>query len=211
MVCLAAKADVPVFGNMPDGVDTFSVGYSGDNMVSGAFGFTPQDNLDVNSVTLWLSGYSASTLQYMVPSVGIYSNQFVLAGPGMNEPNVNAQLASLNGPAPNDGSSAAFTFSAASGPIQLEANEEYWIWIRPEILGPFPTNGGANVLLESGGPPTGDATYNEFEMGEFGISSDAFTPAFTINVIPEPSEYALIGTGAVLVGFRRWRKWQRAV
>ena len=188
------RADVPVFGNTTNGVGSFAVGDLGNQLIqSGTFGFMPQENLAVSSVTLWLTGYTPSTEQYFDNlSVGIYGNMSGLEEGIANEPDVSMQLGSLDSPGPNDGSTAAFTFTDASGPIQLEAGQEYWIWLNFDFVS-F-SSGTTAVQWDGGGTPEGDAAYDGFEQVFFGLSpDDTFTPAFAINTVPEPSVMAFMG------------------
>ena len=195
----AAKADVQVFGNTTNGVGSFSIGVVNNDLFSGAFGFIPQENVGVSSVTLWLTGYTLSTEQYFDNLyIGIYGNT---TRSGINVPNVSVQLGTLTGPGPNDGSTAAFTFTDASGPIQLEAGQEYWISLDFDYV--MSVNGESVVEWDGGGTPSGDGTYDEFEEVHLGVfPDDTFTPAFTINTVPEPGPTAFMSL-AMLFGIGR--------
>jgi hypothetical protein len=213
LVCFAAKADVPVFGNSTNNTSAFQVGIAGDNTFGGAIGFTPLENLSVSSVTLWLSGYNGLSSYYSGPNGIVFTNQSYVVSIngngtafGYNTPGI--PLTPLNVPAPNDGSLAAFTFTVPSGSVALEAHQEYWVAISG-ITMPESFLYYNNSDWVGGGTPTGDAIYDgAVSQYSAGFTSSTDVPAFTINIVPEPSEYALVGAGVVLFGFRRWRIWQ---
>ncbi len=201
MLCLAAKADVPVFGTTTNGDEyAFQLGEpGGGSALGGAVEFTPAENLDVSSVTLWLTGYNAQNYSFIWADLCATSP---IAG--INQPG--ATLAFSINPEPNDGSIGAFTFNLSSGPITLDAGQEYWLLAAGYYQNP---QAGGMPLWVNGEDPTGDANYDGADFYTSGLfGTGAPMPAFTINVVPEPSEYALGGLGAVLLGFRRWRKWQ---
>jgi len=205
ITCMVAVADVPVFGNSTNSTSGFQVGIAGDNTFGAAIGFTPLENLSVTSVTLWLSGYNGLSTYYSGPAGIVFTNQSYIIGisgngtsSGFNHPGI--ELSPLNVPAPNDGSLAPFTFTVPSGTLDLEANQEYWVFIygitMPESFLYYNSSDWVG-----GGTPTGDAIYDgalSSFSADYTPSSDI--PAFTINVAPEPSEYALIGLGAVVLG-----------
>ena len=198
-----AKADVPVFGNNPlgppaPGDSGLNVGYFNyDVLQQIAVFFTPTENLQVGSVTLWVTGYSGSVAQNLNLNVGICNTEVL----GDTLTNVGTSIAQLTTPAPNDGSSASFTFADSAGSVTLQENEEYCFLVAGDPVVPHGVS-SAMVTLEEGDTPTGDAVYD----GAVYIQSqssfpDGDTPAFTINTVPEPSEYVLIGLGAIVFGF----------
>jgi hypothetical protein len=208
----AAKADVPVFGNSPNNTSAFSVGVAGDNTFGGAIGFTPLENLSVSSVTLWISGYNGLSSYYNGPNGIVFTNQSYVVSisdsiyniRGYNQPG--GLLTLLNVPAPNDGSLAPFTFAVPSGSIELEANQEYWVFIYGiTIPGSFLYYNNSSWV--GGGTPTGDAIYDGAESSfSSGFTPSTDIPAFTINTVPEPGALALSALGGACLAWRRWRK-----
>ncbi len=211
---LSTKADGSAFGNSPNNGDGFSlVAYNGLSMSGGAVEFTPTQNIDLSSVTVWLSGYTGLYGQSIYAS--IWDN-------GGSTPY--APIMSFSSPTHNDGSLAAFTFSNPainlyndpSHSTILSANTEYWLIV---------TAGGQNGTISgaswvSGGTPSGDAifdaadTYNVYS-GSFAASSTV--PAFYINnpnssfinPVPEPSSFALFSIpllfGMGRLFYNRWK------
>ncbi len=212
MLCFTAKADVPVIASTTNGISGFALGTYDTIPVGWAVGFTPTENIDVSSVTLWLSGYDAQFVNQKPsqPSditFGLYENGNL---DGFSQPVL--ALSPQFVPSPNDGSAAPFTFTLSPDEsITLDAGQEYWILAYGFV---WPASGYPVPLPEwiSGGELTG-ADYDGLDFfynaGFSPVSNDGTDiPAFTINTVPEPSEYALMGAGMVLFGFRRWRKWQ---
>jgi hypothetical protein len=205
---LSAQASVPVFGNSPDGDGTsFSLSvYNELSMSGGAVEFTPQENINVSSVTLWLADYTG------------YYGERVDASIWENYDNTPyMQLLDFNPASPNNGSMAAFTFcdpaadlfTDPSGSTTLSANASYWLVVTE---GGPPGNYATGANWVGGGVPMGDSIYNGSDnytpdQGEFDACS--VLPAFTINTVPEPSFAGLtclplfIGAGA---GYYRHQK-----
>lgn len=213
IACLSAKADVPIFGNNvlgppPGGNQLLNVGYfNGDVVQFVVVDFTPTENLNVSSITLWVTGYSTAIEPDLNLNVGIYNTSVMgtLTTPG-------TEIAALTGPAPNNGSSAPFTFSDSGSPITLQANQEYCFEVSGSYPGspPLPT-GNETVTLEEGDSPTGEAAYDGTEYWQgTGPNADADTPAFTINTVPEPSVSALAFLSVLLWGgYALWTRRHR--
>jgi hypothetical protein len=201
MICsFLAKADSPVFGNDPNGGGGFSITYQNPEPIIGAaIEFTPSENIDLNSVTLWLSGYTGQYDQTIQANIWLGYN---------NTPYI--PYIDFNSPTPNDGTLAAFDFcdpspnsySDPSGSMVLLANVTYWLVVQPQ--GTFNHQLGT-VGWVGGGNPTGNATYDQADVydvsgGEF--TSSTVMPAFTINTVPEPGFGALMSL-PLLFGFVR--------
>lgn len=187
LVCFPAKADRRAFGNSPGSGNAFNLEFESGNTFGGAVLFTPADNISLCSVTMWLSDYNGQN--GIIPSVSIYSSQ--QQGPGNYV--LGQEIAALDTPAPNDGSTSAFNFANVSGQTMLDANTAYWLFAYGIWSGT--TNyGGATCYWEAGNIPTGDAAYNQADIyvnGSFSGQS-AVAPAFVINAVPEPSPAALL-------------------
>lgn len=209
---LSAKADVPVFGNSPDGGTGFSISVLGQLSSSGgAVEFTPQENIYVDSVTLWLSDYNGQHGQTII--AGIYNNNDDHAfNPGTATNYPWQQILSFSSPAPNDGSQEPFTFSNPTGtPIYnptgstlLSAGTPYWLVVTAEAK-----QEGNNMAVAAswvgGGTPTGEASYDGSDTyNVYGSSYDSCSvlPAFTINIVPEPGFAALMSI-PLFFGFGR--------
>jgi hypothetical protein len=177
--CLTARSDVSVFGNSPADGSEFSLAFASGNSFGGAVGFTPAQDINVTSVTLWLSVYTGQN--GVVPTASLCENDPFTDQPG-------EQIASLTAPAPNDGTLAPFTFLVASGQPVLQANQEYWIFVYGSWNGQ--TNfGGENPdpSWAAGGTPTGAASFDGSEFFYDGnFSSYPGQAAFTVNAAPEP-------------------------
>jgi hypothetical protein len=204
--CMAAKADVPVFGNSTNSTSSgFGIVCLGQEGISGAaVEFTPLENMTVSSVTLWLAGYSGQFGQSIDAS--IWSDD--------NEPY--APLINFSSPGPNDGSSAAFVFSNASPAnptvtsTVLTANVLYWLVV--SSTAPSGRNESTTVWLQ-GGNPTGNAVYNGSDVyniydGTFSASST--TPTFTINAVPEPGFGTLMSLPLLFVIARNLYKKRKS-
>jgi hypothetical protein len=174
--CLTVKADAPIFGNSTNGAGTAIVVGSGDeyNPQGGAIGFTPATNIAVTSVTIWLTGYNGQNGQGY--TMALFNAEYSTTPP-TNQPAGYDAIASFNTPPPNDGTTAAFTFTNASGATVLQANQTYWLFI-----GGYGTSTAVLANWEDGGTPTGIAAYYgaEAETNDSYVSISA-TPAFTIN------------------------------
>ncbi len=194
-------------------------------MAGGAVSFTPLQNINVSSVTLWLTGFSgANGIQV---NAGIYLNQNDASGifnHGTATSFPSSQFLSFSTPAHNDGSLSAFTYSNPtgnpfnnpSGSTILQANMTYWLLVLPSgPMGPY-ANGGNWV---GGGALSGDATYNgSVSVDQFNGRYDASSvmPAFSINTtslqvspVPEPSSVALLSFLAACLLARK--VWQRMI
>lgn len=191
-VCLPAKADWRVFGNNPGSGNAFSLAFESGNTFGGAILFTPADDINLSSVTMWLSDYNGQN--GIIPSVSVYTSQ--QQGPGNYV--LGQEIAALDTPLPNDGSTAAFDFSNASGSTILDANMAYWLFAYGMWSGT--TNyAGAYCYWEAGTSPTGGAAYMQADTyvnGSFSGQS-SIAPAFAINAVPEPGSAALLGIPAL--------------
>lgn len=198
------------FGNSPVAGSSFLWSeYNGMAVQGGAVSFTPLQNINVSSITIWLDGFSgANGIQV---NAGIYLNQTDSSGifnHGTATSFPSAQILSFTTPAHNDGSLAPFTyFNPVGNPFNnpasstvLLANTTYWLMILPSgPTGPY-ANGGDWV---AGGTPTGDSVYNgSVYVDRYNGKYDASTvmPAFSINgtplqqvsPVPEPGSVALL-------------------
>jgi hypothetical protein len=203
---LTAKSDVTAFGNSPNGGNGFGiVVYNELSLSGGAVEFTPFENIDLSSATLWLSGYTGQYGQ------SIYAN--IWLNSGANAPGT--QYISLGTAAHNDGSLAAFNFSSLSantysdpsGSTVLDADTSYWLVVTASGQ---PGNYMAEATWAGGGNPDGVATYDGADNynvygGSFSPSADL--PAFSINSpsqtiliqeVPEPDSAALLTIPALL-------------
>ena len=186
--CLSARADRPVFGNSPGSGNTFTLGFASGNTFGGAILFTPTQNICLSSVTLWLSSYDGQN--GIIPTVAIYSSR--QQGPGNYQ--MAAIIASLDTPAPNDGSTAAFNFTDVSSQTRLDANTAYWLFAYG-MWNDTTNYAGAYCYWATGSTPMGDAAYNQddyYVNGSFSGQS-GIAPAFVINAVPEPNSAALLG------------------
>jgi hypothetical protein len=197
LVCLPAKADQRAFGNSPGSGNTFSLAFAAGNTFGGAILFTPTQDICLSTVTMWLNDYTGQN--GIIPTAGIYNSR----QQGSGNYQMAAEIAALDTPAPNDGSTAAFTFSDASGQTMLDANTAYWLFAYGMWDGT--TNyAGAYCYWATGSAPTGDAAYNQADYyvnGGFSGQS-AVPPAFAINAVPEPGFAALLGIPMLLALFR---------
>jgi hypothetical protein len=214
--CLAAKADSPEFGNSPNGNGTaFDLSTYGQLSLSGgAVGFTPDANIELSSVSLWLTGYTGQSGQTI--DVSIWDNSTSNSHPW-------APVISLSAALPNNGSLAEFTFSSPSansyndpsGSMVLSANTEYWLVV---TAGAQPGNCTTDASWVNGIPPTGNAIFDASEtynvnggsfdpngaMPAFSINSDA---PFSIDPVPEPGSASIMSL-AMLFGMTGWL-WKR--
>lgn len=200
-----AKADMSLFGNSLSGSDGFNISaYNGQSLSGGAIEFTPLQNMNLSSVTLWLSGYTG------VYGQSIYANIWLSSG--ANVPY--APYIGLGTTAHNDGSLAAFTFSSLSanpyydpsGSMVLSANTSYWLVVTAQgRSGNYIS--GANWV--GGTTPTGVAVLNgadSYNVSGSSYTASATLPAFSINgpsslfiqEVPEPSTVALMIIPAAL-------------
>jgi hypothetical protein len=195
---VSVQADSPVFGNSPGNGTAFSLAFASGNTWGGAVLFTPSQNIELSSVTMWLSGYTAQC--GVTPSVSIYdSYQFPNHVYGLA-----SEIVSLNTPAANDGSSAAFTFTDSSG-TTLDAGQDYWLF----AYGSWNGNGnfgGASSYWDAGTTPIGAAVLDQSDFfNNGGLMESGLTPAFSINsdsptvgVVPEPNTLTLLAIPALL-------------
>jgi hypothetical protein len=163
---LTARADMPAFGNTTNGAGTAIIvgSLDGYNPEQGVVAFTPLTNFALTSVTVWLTGYNGQNGQNF--SMSLYTNNYFY----------NA-VVYFNVPLPNDGTTAAFTFTNPSGATVLQTNQEYWLFITG-----YGTSADTSANWLDGTTPGGDAVYYGAEAGtnaEY-VSISAI-PAFTIN------------------------------
>jgi hypothetical protein len=206
----AARAQ-GVFGNnpTPDGAGVFSFVADGGIAGGGAVAFTPLHDFTVSSITIWLTGYTGLDMYGNANQsfyAGIYSDQLTIES-GYTNDQPGTLLVSLDAPAPNDGSLAAFTFASTSPTTTLQANTKYWLFIYEATSGSF--NYDSYPQWVEGDTPAGDALYDgaqSFWASTFSPSSD--TPAFTINAVPEPKTgtmFTLALLAWMIAGFY-WRR-----
>lgn len=201
--CLMTKADVPVFGNSTNGTSGINIIVrAGSSIQEAAIEFTPLENIDLSSVTVWLSGYNGMYGQTVF--AGIYNNSS--GNTFGNAPNIPGnQLLGFTSPAANDGSLASFTFSNPTGtpynPTDstiLSANTPYWLLIG--ATGEPGSYEDDNQLWTIGGTPTGSAVYDGtviYSVPGPNYNTSSIIPAFTINAVPEPGVAALLSIPVV--------------
>lgn len=205
-VSLSVRADGPIYGNSLGNGSGFSlVTYNGLSMSGGAVAFTPDENLDLSSVSLWLSGYTGQNGQNIDVSIwGDYNSS-------PSEPLINFGSAS-----PNDGSLDQFTFSNPSVSLfsglsgtTLSASSEYWLVV---TAGGQPGNYIEGASWAGGSDPTGAATddgvdsYNVYGSSFDSLDSSSGSPAFSLNgpdgnsvePTPEPGTLSLFSIALLL-------------
>jgi hypothetical protein len=204
IACLAARADEPAFGNSVNGsASAFSLSTYGQLSLSGgAVSFTPEANIDLTSVSLWLSGYTGQYGQSI--DVSLWDSNPANTG-FANTGNAGSfpwsPVITLQSAAANNGSLGEFTFDASSSMV-LSANTEYWLVV---TAGGHAGNNMTGASWIEGGTLAGNATYDGAESynvygGAFDTSSAL--PSFSINTdtdsltavtaAPEPSSMALM-------------------
>ena len=215
--CVAAKADVSVFGNSPNDGTGFGVSvYNQLSLSGGAVEFTPSQNINLSSVRLWLSGYTGQYGQSIYANIWLNSSANAPYTPYL----------SLGTSVHNNGSLAAFTFSSLSanpysdpsGSTILSANSSYWLVVTASGQ---PGNFMAGANWVGGSAPIGIAAYDGADnYNVYGGSFSASTslPAFSINEasspivileVPEPNTVALMAIPAVLgIGRKLYRSRQ---
>jgi hypothetical protein len=200
----ATNAQSGIFGNTPTGGVAFSmIAESGANGSGGAVAFTPTEDFDFTSVTVWLSGYTGLDLYGNMDQslfAGIWTSGAAYPG-GSQQPLV--EIDSLGAPAPNDGSLAPFALANLSPTTLLHAGTEYWLFISEN------TGGSAAVGPQwvGGNNPVGNAVYDGSEVFQFpmGFAPSSATPAFSINDIystPEPGTISFASLSLLLAGLR---------
>ena len=212
---LTAHADESVFGNNPNGDGSgFSlVAYDGQSMSGGAIEFTPTENIDLTSVSLWLSGYTGQFGQNINASIWASNN---------NTPW--APYISLSSPTHNNGALAEFTFSNPtgnlysdpSGSLELSAGTAYWLVVTAEgQSGPYES--GATWV--DGGSPAGGANFDgadDYYVNSGSFDASSTLPSFSINSdtliqsVPEPGCFALMTIPALLAAGRKFYKARTA-
>jgi hypothetical protein len=199
ITCFTAQADVSVFGNSPSGGSGgLSSGYiNPTESYWCAIGFTPQENIDLSSVSIWLSAFNGQNVGVSIALNGD-NPEFNAGGTATNFPEYG--YLDFSSPAPNDGSLAAFTFTNPttgnplvnpSGSTVLLADTEYWLVVvdtgNPGV--------GTAVSWVAGETPAGEAMYDgsATDSGEqLAWNTASGLPAFSINTVPEPGSAALV-------------------
>jgi hypothetical protein len=201
-IVLAAEAQ-GVLGNNPRSGTAFTLALEGGNTFGAAIAFTPNYNLSLLDITIWLAGFTGTDAfgggPYNIVG-GIYENSKFSDQPA-------EQIMDLGILTPNNGSLAAFTFTNGSASTILVADQKYWLFVY--MRGGF-VGSAANWV--NGSTPAGSATYDgseSFADGSFTPSSA--TPAFSITEAPEPSTLALVGLGAVILLSARLRKYSNYI
>lgn len=196
---LSTKAEGPVFGNSPGSGTGFSiVTYNGLSMSGGAVEFTPTENIDLSSVSIWLSGYTGNqTIDASIWSCNPAGTSSYNPGTASLFPW--APIITLDSAAHNNGSLAEFTFSDSSQNSILSANTEYWLVVTSSA------HPGNNVNVASwvgGGTPSGDSIFDgadSYNVYGGSFDSSSVISAFCINSnsgsmvpVPEPGSLTLM-------------------
>lgn len=211
----STSADTPVFGNHPcDNAAGFEIVLYNDlAILGGAVEFTPGQNIDLASVTLWLNGYTGADGQLI--SAGIYENDESQSfNPGNAASFPGQEILTFTSPGANDGSLAAFTFSNPVGnPVNdpsdsamLSANTSYWLVVTASGL---PGNYTHVATWAGGGTPLGTATYNcsdTYDVYRSAYDTSSALPAFTLNAVPEPDFKGFMGLFLLLSASGALRK-----
>jgi hypothetical protein len=213
--CLTAKSEVPVFGNCSGGTGSaYSIGASSSGETFGAaVGFTPDANMSLSSVTLWLNGFTGQNGQTYSAEICENVDPFSQG----NQPG--EVIATLNTPAANNGSTKAFKFTDASGSLTLDAGQEYWLAIFGVV--PSPQAGFVSSEWVQGADPIGSAVYDGAEGYSGGMFyTSSATPAFSLNSsdpsaisiapVPEPSSVTLMIIPALLGAGRKFYTWRKS-
>ena len=221
---LAVMAQSDFLGNPSNGsLSGFGVGINPNPYNNGitlqygtAIAFTPLQTFTLNSVTLWLSGYTGANNMsincYIAddPRDSAHPDGIGATSP-LSPSYPNNFITQLSSPAFNDGSLAAFNFS---GNVTLYANLVYYIYLTGNDAG----NASFGVsLAASDVPSSSNAIYNGTERWQFDIGgnlgdsglNNSYSPAFEINPVPEPGPTALLAGGSILGLMMRYRCVQR--
>jgi hypothetical protein len=170
--------------------------------------FTPQENMTFDSVSLWLANYTVNEF-YGDLKMNVHVS---LYGPGVSEHYTSLVL---NNPFSG---TTQFDFANPTGPAALQANQEYYLELSVGATGSADAMAQANVTWVPGGSLGGNVTYDGlytylptpgFSVPENARYFEAVgSPnAFSVNPVPEPSTFGLMGiAGAVLVAARLRRK-----
>jgi hypothetical protein len=200
--CLPVKADRPVFGSAPDGSGNgLSISfYNSYSYLGGAVEFTPAENFDLGSISLWLEGYNTQYAETVNVSIWLDNN---------NTPYT--PLLNFDSPAANNGSLDLFTFSNPSGANSfvdpsdstvLSANTTYWL-----IVTASGSSGG--TIWAEGKNPCGQGIYigsDSYSVNNGTFDSSSIMPAFSINVVPEPGFTAFMTLSlCAAAGYRVWK------
>ena len=196
-----SRAQGVIFGNTPTGSGVFDFVANGGFATGGAVAFTPSENFSFSSITVWLTGYTGLDMygnQNQSFYAGVFTDQLtVQAGYTNDQPG--SLLANLSTPSPNDGSLAAFAFGNLSPKTMLQAGTKYWLFIYENTSGSY--NYYNYPQWVGGTEPVGNATFNgSASFGAFSFTSSTSTPAFTINVVPEPGMFTLLSLGLLAWG-----------
>lgn len=186
-----ARADA-LLAAQPNGGSGFSIS-AGYYSTWGSVGFTPSQNYNFTSVTLWLTGFDGSDDSQ--PVLSLWSNN---SFPGSTS-QPGTKLLDFATPTPNDGSLSAFSFDASIS-YNLQANTTYWLVLSESGPHAYPFSGTCNWV--GGATPSGNAVYNGSKIlyNGSGFQSWPMTPAFSIgsanslgqvNPVPEPSTLML--------------------
>jgi hypothetical protein len=190
-------------GNLPGAGNGHSIATEAGNTFGTAAEFTPLQNIQFNSVTLWLSGYTG--LDGSVLYLSVLNNY---SGTPFPQPGGTIAIGSAK---PNDGSDGAVTFDLSGN---LQASTQYWLFLYLWVPGGGfgPDYGLFNCYWDGGGKATDNVLVNGSEEYINGFSPGTYksdAPAFAINSVPEVTSTASLLTLAGFGGLFARRFWAR--
>ena len=193
----------------PSGSTTNSIVQLAQGFNTGASGFGAGNSLLLSSVNAVFGNNAASPLSV---TAKLYSNN------GSNNPGT-LLTTSVAQSVPGSSGASLYTFDFSQ--YSLTASTSYWV-VFDQAVSWFTvqdTNGnGVNPTIQNAlSPATNNFSYvgarRKNGLGNWAPSGSNFaaatSSAFSVNVVPEPSTYAMAGIGAGLVGLARIRRRMR--
>jgi hypothetical protein len=191
-----------LLGNSSNGGAGFVLASDSHVPFGGAIEFTPLQDFNLASITVWLVGYTGLDLSGQPNSIyaEIFSDGTAYPG-SLHTPGT--LIAFLDIPPPNDGSLAPFTLNLP--PIILSVNTPYWLLL-------YAGGAEANIGWVGGDNPVGNAIYNGSEnFYAYGFYPSSITPAFRLNAAPEPGQMALSFLCAGIYAVYQCRKFTHLI